>query len=113
MREASWSFVPTAKCGLSRVGPCHHSSLRAPPPPRLAGLYSDLVCAAAAPAYANIWLASGAVSPNSNHFSHENAPGHFSGLYQRDEAPQMPFVHGVDPPICPAGVPAVPYLTAP
>src|SRR5882672_7657201 len=65
MREASWSFVPTAKCGLSSVGPCHHKSLRAPPPPRLVGLYSDSLCAAATPAYANIWLASGAVSPNS------------------------------------------------
>src|SRR5262252_3455745 len=64
MREASWSFVPTAKCGLSRVGACHNKSLRAPPPPRLVGLYSDLVCAAATPAYASIWLASGAVSPN-------------------------------------------------
>src|SRR5882762_5693900 len=68
MREASWSFVPTAKCGLSSVGPCHHKSLRAPPPPRLVGLYSDWVCAAATPAYANIWLASGAVSPNSTIF---------------------------------------------
>src|SRR5262252_10392655 len=68
MREASWSFVPTAKCALSRVGPCHNKSLRAPPPPRLVGLYSDLVCAAATPEYANIWLASGAVSPSSTIF---------------------------------------------
>src|SRR5262249_49587449 len=68
MREASWSLVPTAKCGLSKVGPCHNKSLRAPPPPRLVGLYSDVLCAAAAPAYANIWLASGAVSPSSTIF---------------------------------------------
>ena len=34
IREPSWSLVPVAKCGLSRVGPCHHSSFSAPPPPR-------------------------------------------------------------------------------
>ena len=39
MREPSWSLVPTAKCGLSSVAPCHHSTLSAPPPPRLVGLY--------------------------------------------------------------------------
>ena len=41
MREPSWSLVPTAKCGLSSVAPCHHSTLSAPPPPRLVGLYSN------------------------------------------------------------------------
>ena len=29
---------PAAKCGLSRVGPCHHSVRRCPPPPRRAGV---------------------------------------------------------------------------
>jgi hypothetical protein len=35
--------------------------------------------------------------PQPNHLLHESAPGHFSGLYQFDKAPQMPFVHGVAP----------------
>src|SRR5882757_694124 len=63
MREPSWSLVPTAKCGLSSVGPCHHSSLSGPPPPRLVGLYSDFVCALATPEYSSIAAASGPVSP--------------------------------------------------
>src|SRR5581483_7264510 len=64
MREPSWSLVPTAKCGLSSVAPCHHSTLRAPPPPRLVGLYSNLLCARATPEKSSIWLAIGAVRPS-------------------------------------------------
>jgi len=41
--------------------------------------------------------------PQLNHFSHETAPGHFSGLHQRDEAPQMPFTHDADAPRCRGG----------
>src|ERR1700682_2863711 len=63
MRGPSWSFVPTAECGVSRVAPSHHSVLRAPPPPRFVGLYMSLVWAWATPAEANIWAARGAVSP--------------------------------------------------
>src|SRR5512145_2222528 len=64
MREPSWSFVPTAKWGLSRVDPCHHRVLSAPPPPRLVGLYVIRLCACATPAEASIWAAMGAVRPS-------------------------------------------------
>src|SRR6185436_11270379 len=64
MREPSWSLVPTAKCGLSSVAPCHHSTLSAPPPPRLVGLYWKAVCARATPQKSSIWLAIGAVRPS-------------------------------------------------
>src|ERR1700730_11245554 len=64
MREPSWSLVPTAKYGLSRVAPCHHSVLSAPPPPRLVGLYTSFDCACATPAEASICAANGAVSPS-------------------------------------------------
>src|SRR5262245_18644471 len=64
MRQASWSLVPLAKCGLSRVGACHQSALTRPPPPRLVGLNVHLVCACATPADASIWAAIGAVRPS-------------------------------------------------
>src|SRR2546422_10018613 len=65
MREPSCSLVPTAKCGLSTVAPCHHSTFSAPPPPRLLGLYAaGFVWACATPAEASIWPARGAVSPS-------------------------------------------------
>src|SRR6185503_17874353 len=64
MREPSWSLVPTAKCGLSSVAPCHHNTLSAPPPPRLVGLYWKAVCARATPQKSSIWLAIGAVRPS-------------------------------------------------
>src|SRR6202790_3950843 len=63
MREASWSLVPVAKCGLSRVGPCHHKSFSAPPPPRLVGLYGDGLWAMATPPMARSCVAMGAVRP--------------------------------------------------
>src|SRR5882724_3330761 len=63
MRAASWSFVPTAKCGLSKVGACQNSILSGPPPPALVGLYSALVGACAKPALARSWVAKGAVRP--------------------------------------------------
>ncbi len=50
MREPSWSLVPTAKCGLSSVAPCHQSVLSGPPPPRFVGLYVIFVWAWATPA---------------------------------------------------------------
>ena len=37
--EPSWSLVPTAKCGLSRVTACQYRSFSRPPPPALVGLY--------------------------------------------------------------------------
>src|SRR5262249_54673462 len=37
-REPSWSLVPVAKCGFSRVALCHPSTFSAPPPPRFVGL---------------------------------------------------------------------------
>src|SRR5262249_952434 len=49
MRHPSCALVPPAKGGLSSVAPCHHSTLSAPPPPRLVGLYSNLVWARATP----------------------------------------------------------------
>src|SRR6185503_20888700 len=64
MREPSWSLVPTAKCGLSSVAPCHHRHFSGPPPPRRVGLYVDGDCASATPEYASIWLARGAVRPS-------------------------------------------------
>src|SRR6185295_11259153 len=64
MREPSWSLVPTAKCGLSSVAPCHHSTLSAPPPPRLVGLYWNAACARGTPQKSSIWLAIGAVRPS-------------------------------------------------
>ena len=67
MREASCSLVPVAKCGLSNVGPCHQSTLSAPPPPRLVGLYwnfSSVAAAAGRPEKVSIWAAIGAVSPS-------------------------------------------------
>src|SRR6185369_9130230 len=45
------------------VGPCHHSSLSAPPPPRRAGLYLDGVWAWATPDCISSCAAIGAVSP--------------------------------------------------
>src|ERR1700730_93456 len=63
MREPSWSFVPTAKCGLSKVAACQNSILSDPPPPALVGLYSALVGACAKPAWARSWVANGAVRP--------------------------------------------------
>ena len=65
MREASWSLVPVAKCGLSSVGACHHRVLSSPPPPRLVGVKAGaLGWAWATPAEASIWAARGAVSPS-------------------------------------------------
>src|SRR5437868_3658125 len=63
MREPSWSFVPTAKCGLSKVAACQYSILSGPPPPALVGLYSALDGACANPALARSCVASGAVRP--------------------------------------------------
>src|SRR5262249_46917119 len=57
------SLVPTAKCGLSKVGACQNNVLSAPPPPDLVGLYSADVAACATPAWAKSWAANGAVRP--------------------------------------------------
>src|SRR6266446_4528431 len=40
IRHPSESLAPTAKWGLSKVGPCQDNVLSAPPPPALFGLYS-------------------------------------------------------------------------
>src|ERR1051326_727971 len=82
MREASWSLVPSAKCGLSKVGPCPHNNLRAPPPPRLVGLYSNRACARATPAKSSIRLASGAVRPK---------PSILATKLRRDSFPAFTF----------------------
>src|SRR6184192_2238796 len=63
MREASWSLVPTAKCGLRRVGACHQRVLSRPPPPRFVGLDAHFSWASATPAEASICAAMGAVRP--------------------------------------------------
>src|SRR5262245_53726144 len=63
MREPSWSFVPTAKCGLSKVAACQNSILSGPPPPALVGLYTELAGACARPAWVRSWVANGAVRP--------------------------------------------------
>src|SRR5215471_18065703 len=63
MREPSWSFVPTAKCGLSRVGACQNSVLSSPPPPALVGLYWVSPGGCAIPALASRRLANGADRP--------------------------------------------------
>src|SRR5688572_1116426 len=59
------SLVPTAKCGLSSVGPCHMRSLSTPPPPRRVGAYGmrrpPLACAT--PACIRICPAIGSESP--------------------------------------------------
>src|ERR1700730_13559791 len=62
MREPSWSFVPTAKCGL-RTAASWQNSILGDPPPALVGLYSALVGACAKPAWARSWVANGAVRP--------------------------------------------------
>src|SRR5215831_10813075 len=63
MREPSWSLVPTAKWGLSKVGACQNNVLSVPPPPALVGLYSGGVVACAIPKAANRRVAKGAVRP--------------------------------------------------
>src|SRR5438270_1378223 len=63
MREPSWSLVPTAKCGLSKVGACQNSILSGPPPPALVGLYSAPAGVWARPAWASNRVAKGAVRP--------------------------------------------------
>src|SRR5690349_21398398 len=63
MRDASWSLVPTAKCGLSKVGACQNNTLSGPPPPALVGLYSAVCAACAKPAWLSNVLARGAVRP--------------------------------------------------
>src|SRR5882762_1044908 len=63
MRDPSWSLVPTAKCGLSRVTACQYKSLRRPPPPALVGLYGIAVAAIATPEWLSIMPAIGAVRP--------------------------------------------------
>src|ERR1700724_1595005 len=63
MRELSWAFGPTAKCGLRKVAACQNSILSDPPPPALVGLYSVLAGACAKPALARSWVANGAVRP--------------------------------------------------
>src|SRR5437764_14167285 len=63
MREPSWSLVPTAKCGLSRVGACQNSIFSGPPPPALVGLYSAWAGVCARPAWASKRVAKGAVRP--------------------------------------------------
>src|SRR5213593_1002319 len=64
MRQASWSLVPLAKWGFSKVGACHQSVLTRPPPPRLVGLNVHLAWASTTPADASIWAAIGAVRPS-------------------------------------------------
>src|SRR6266446_3618049 len=64
MRDPSWSFVPTAKCGLSKVAACQNSILSGPLPPALVGLYSVLAGVCARPALARSWVANGAVRPS-------------------------------------------------
>src|SRR5215475_12966616 len=64
MRQASWSLVPLAKCGFSKVGACHQSALTRPPPPRLVGFAVHLGWACATPDDASLWASIGAARPS-------------------------------------------------
>src|ERR1700681_1413809 len=92
MREPSWSLVPTAKCGLSSVGPCHHNSLSGPPPRRLVGLYSDFVCARAA-RMAEPRGRQRPGQPDRQHSLHEVAAREFAALNVPDQTSQCMLVH--------------------
>ncbi|MET3345622.1 hypothetical protein ABIF52_006003 [Bradyrhizobium japonicum] len=63
MREATWSLVPSAKCGLSKVGACQIRIFSGPPPPALVGLYGKVASAIATSFQSRIWLATGAAIP--------------------------------------------------